>query len=611
MKYRAEIDGLRALAVVPVILFHAGFELFSGGFVGVDVFFVISGYLITTILIEDIENKRFSIVTFYERRARRILPALFFVVISTYIIGWQFLNPFDLKEVAQSLFATSIFLSNFYFFLKTGYFDTSAELKPLLHTWSLAVEEQYYVLFPIFLILAWRFGKNRVFWMIVVMAASSLLLSEWQSRTQPTANFYLTHARAWELLSGSLAAFIVSRNGVQKNSFLATIGLTAIMASIFAYDSGTPFPSLYTLMPVIGVVLVILNAHQDTLVSKFLSNRLLVGIGLISYSLYLWHQPIFALTRQFLVDDFSHRLAIALIFVILILSYFTWKFIEQPARKFKKSGYEGKHILYISTLMIVVMAGIGTVGHIERGHPERNPNLLRLAQNGGLSFACSGAELDDSRCMSASNPSVALWGDSHAMHLAKALEIAFPEVGLHQLTLSDCPPVPGYMSAPIKAAITCNEFNARVHSYLTENTNSPIKTVIVASSRSVSNEETIDAFQASIRQLQENGTRVILVSSTPRFQNVEQCITLSMRGVRNLNDCSYNLTEAENVDDFSDLEALANSLDIEFINLSEFICSHGICHMNIEGKLVLRDAGHLTNEIQTELARYFREKLQY
>jgi len=611
LKYRAEIDGLRALAVVPVILFHAGFELFSGGFVGVDVFFVISGYLITTILIEDIENKRFSIVTFYERRARRILPALFFVVISTYIIGWQFLNPFDLKEVAQSLFATSIFLSNFYFFLKTGYFDTSAELKPLLHTWSLAVEEQYYVLFPIFLILAWRFGKNRVFWMIVVMAASSLLLSEWQWRTQPTANFYLTHARAWELLSGSLAAFIVSRNGVQKNSFLATIGLTAIVASIFAYDRGTPFPSLYTLMPVIGVVLVILNSHQDTLVSKFLSNRLFVGIGLISYSLYLWHQPIFALTRQFLVDDFSHRLAIALIFVILILSYFTWKFIEQPARKFKKSGYEGKHILYISTLMIVVMASIGIVGHIERGHPERNPNLLRLAQNGGLSFECSGAELDDSRCMSASNPSVALWGDSHAMHLAKALEIAFPEIGLHQLTLSDCPPVPGYMDAPVKAAITCNEFNSRVHSYLTENTNSPIKTVIVASSRSVSNEDTIDAFQASIRQLQKNGTRVILVSSTPRFQNVEQCITLSMRGVRNLNDCSYNLTEAENVDDFSDLEALANSLDIEFINLSEFICSHGICHMNIEGKLVLRDAGHLTNEIQTELARYFREKLQY
>jgi hypothetical protein len=197
------------------------------------------------------------------------------------------------------------------------------------------------------------------------------------------------------------------------------------------------------------------------------------------------------------------------------------------------------------------------------------------------------------------------------MHLAKALEIAFPEIGLHQLTLSACPPVPGYMDAPIKAAITCNEFNSRVHSYLTENTNSPIKTVIVASNRSVSNEDTIDAFQASIRQLQENGTRVILVSSTPRFQNVEQCITLSMRGVRNLNDCSYNLTEAENFDDFSDLEALANSLDIEFINLSEFICSHGMCHMNIEGKLVLRDAGHLTNEIQTELARYFREKLKY
>ena len=213
--------------------------------------------------------------------------------------------------------------------------------------------------------------------------------------------------------------------------------------------------------------------------------------------------------------------------------------------------------------------------------------------------------------MTTDNPSVALWGDSHATHLANALEEAFPELGLHQLTLSACPPLPGYTNAPIKAVITCDEFNSRVYSYLTENPISQIKTVIVASSSSVANEDKIVAFQASIRKLQKNGIRVILVSSTPRFRNIEQCITLSMRGAKDINDCSYNLTEAENIDDFSDLEALANSLDIEFINLSDFICSKGMCHMNIEGKLVLRDAGHLTNEIQTELARYFREKLNF
>ena len=170
MKYRSEIDGLRALAVVPVILFHAGFELFSGGFVGVDVFFVISGYLITTILIEDLENQRFSLVSFYERRARRILPALFFVMFVCIPFAWMWMLPIQMKDFSQSLVAVSLFASNVLFWRESGYFDAAAEEKPLLHTWSLAVEEQYYVLFPIFLFLAWRYGKNRVFWMIVAIA---------------------------------------------------------------------------------------------------------------------------------------------------------------------------------------------------------------------------------------------------------------------------------------------------------------------------------------------------------------------------------------------------------------------------------------------------------
>lgn len=236
MKYRAEIDGLRALAVVPVILFHAGFELFSGGFVGVDVFFVISGYLITTILIEDIENQRFSIVNFYERRARRILPALFFVMLCCLPLAWMLLLPNQMKDFAQSLVAVSLFASNILFWRESDYFSAAAEDKPLLHTWSLAVEEQYYILFPVFLFLAWRFGKNRVFWMVVVFAAISLALSEWGWRNRPVANFYLAPTRAWELLAGSIAAFIVQKRGVEKNNTFALLGLVAIIFSIFAYD---------------------------------------------------------------------------------------------------------------------------------------------------------------------------------------------------------------------------------------------------------------------------------------------------------------------------------------------------------------------------------------
>ncbi|WP_290842792.1 acyltransferase [Henriciella sp.] len=298
MKYRAEIDGLRAVAVIPVILFHAGFEVFSGGYVGVDVFFVISGYLITTILINEIENQKFSLVGFYERRARRILPALFFVMLVCIPFAWLWMLPSQLKDFSQSLIAVSFFGSNIFFWQESGYFAAAAEEKPLLHTWTLAVEEQYYIFFPLFLFFAWRFGKGRVFWMIVILAACSLLLSEWGWRNAPTANFYLAPTRAWELFAGSIAAFIVNKRGIQTSNFLSTIGFGAILLSIFLYDQNTPFPSVYALLPVGGTFLVVMSAGKETIVAKLLSIRILVGVGLISYSAYLWHQPLFAFARS-------------------------------------------------------------------------------------------------------------------------------------------------------------------------------------------------------------------------------------------------------------------------------------------------------------------------
>jgi peptidoglycan/LPS O-acetylase OafA/YrhL len=351
LKYRAEIDGLRALAVVPVILFHAGFELFSGGFVGVDVFFVISGYLITTILIEDIENKRFSIVNFYERRARRILPALTVILLVSTLMSYLVLYPTDFEEYSKSLLSVVLFASNIFFWSESDYFATAAELTPLLHTWSLAVEEQYYVLFPIFLILAWRFGKNRVFWMIVVMTAISLLLSEWGWRNQATANFYLAPTRAWELFAGSIAAFIVQKQGVQKNNLLATLGLAAIIFSIFFYDETTPFPSVYALVPVLGVVLLVLYADKETVAAKLLSTRGFVGIGLISYSAYLWHQPLMALYRRKVGIELSQIESLCLIFLVFLLSVLTWKYVENP---FRKREVINRKVIFLSSITSLV-----------------------------------------------------------------------------------------------------------------------------------------------------------------------------------------------------------------------------------------------------------------
>lgn len=425
MTYRAEIDGLRALAVLPVILFHAGFEWFSGGFVGVDVFFVISGYLITTILIEDIENNRFSIVGFYERRARRILPALFFVMLVCVPFAWLWMMPSQMKDFSQSLVAVSLFVSNILFWRESGYFDAAAEEKPLLHTWSLAVEEQYYILFPIFLMLAWRFGKNRVFWMIVVMAAISLLLSEWGWRNEATANFYLAPTRAWELFAGSIAAFIVQKRGVQKNGMLAAIGLLAIIFSIFAYDKLTPFPSVYALAPVLGVMLIVLYAEKDTITARLLSNKLFVGIGLISYSAYLWHQPLFAFARIRMLEHPSLLLMSALSLISLLIAYFSWRYIEKPFRN--KDYITRKEVFKYSIFGIAAFSILGlssldaTVSKLKFSDKFIDSMKYQTHWKGWESCALQIPSITNGGCkiIDVRNaPELLVIGDSHAGHLA-------------------------------------------------------------------------------------------------------------------------------------------------------------------------------------------------
>ena len=382
MKYRPEIDGLRALAVTPVILFHAGFKYFSGGFVGVDVFFVISGYLITAILIEDIESGRFNILSFYERRVRRILPALFFVMLVCIPLAWMWMLPAQMKDFSQSLVAVSLFASNILFWQESGYFSAAALEKPLLHTWSLAVEEQYYVLFPIFLLTTWRYGRKSVFWAVVALALASVLLSEWGSRNEPIANFYFAPTRAWELLFGSISAFIVQKKGVHKNDGASILGLVAILFSIFVYDEKTPFPSIYTLIPVLGTVLLIIFAEKKTLVAKLLSTRIFVGMGLLSYSAYLWHQPIFAFARIFYGDVTSSGFIVLLI-VILLASYFSWAFIEKP---FRKNTSTSRVQVFLSFALIgSVFITLGLFGQFLNGfgsrinYPDSNKSIQAIA----------------------------------------------------------------------------------------------------------------------------------------------------------------------------------------------------------------------------------------
>lgn len=378
MRYRSEVDGLRAIAVVSVILYHAGFGDAEGGYLGVDIFFVISGYLITTLIAKDLQDGRFSIVNFYERRARRILPALFLVMLACVPAAWLILPADAMTRFAQSVLATALFGSNFLFWAESGYFDTAAELKPLLHTWSLAVEEQYYILFPLMLMLLWRFGKVWIWIAFALFFAVSLGLAQWSTTHAPGAGFFLLHTRFWELLAGAaVAIFLFGRERLYPRMLLecsSAFGLLLVLWSIARFDEGTPHPSVETLLPVLGTALILLFARENTIVGRMLSWRPMVGIGLISYSAYLWHQPLFIFARYLSTEDLERWVLVTLILVTFVLAYFSWRFVEQP---FRVGGWmPGKKILAMGGVGIATFVVAASVTIQAEGIPNRLPKLI-------------------------------------------------------------------------------------------------------------------------------------------------------------------------------------------------------------------------------------------
>jgi len=379
MKYRPEIDGLRALAVVPVVIYHAGFSSLGGGFLGVDVFFVISGYLITSIIAREIENGSFSVLNFYERRIRRILPILFFVMLTSAFVSWFTLLPSYMYDFSGSIISVTLFVSNWFFYKGGGYFAVASELKPLLHTWTLAVEEQYYVLFPIFIFSTWRLGIKWLMFLLLAIGIVSLLTAQWGSVAHPEAAYYLLPTRGWELLAGALVALGEVKKTARKSSQLLSLaGLSMVIGSIVFMETTTPTPSLWTSIPVGGTVLLLMFANPGTIVFKLLSTRLFVGFGLISYSVYLWHQPILVFARHVTKQDLDLGLAVALIIVTFVISYFSWRFIEQP---FRKRHVIGRKLLlslvgiFAVILLVFGFAGIKTSGFINR-YSEEEQKIL-------------------------------------------------------------------------------------------------------------------------------------------------------------------------------------------------------------------------------------------
>ncbi|MGM0692501.1 MAG: acyltransferase family protein [Pseudomonadota bacterium] len=456
MEYRREIDGLRAVAVLPVILFHAGFSAFSGGYVGVDVFFVISGYLITSILLHDLEKGTFSIVRFYERRARRILPALFFVMLCCLPFAWLWMLPQQFKDFSQALVAISLFASNILFWIKTGYFSPAAEENPLLHTWSLAVEEQFYLFFPILLLFLWRFGRRPVQVTILVLVCFSLLLSEWGWRHQPAANFYLLPSRAWELGVGALCALWLGQHARPASSLLSALGLGLILYAIFAYDAAVPFPSLYALAPVGGTALIILFGATSTFVGRLLALKPLVGLGLISFSAYLWHQPLLAFARIRSLENPSWQVMGLLCGVALGLAYLTWRYVENPFRKGEVALASTRGRVFAASLVgTALFFTSGLYGHMRQGAPERLPAqaVLLADESRNVNPRRSECHVEGStpvpECTYGGEVLGAIViGDSHAATLVRTIEQAMEDERRHVLdwTLASCPTIAGIRS---------------------------------------------------------------------------------------------------------------------------------------------------------------------
>lgn len=336
INYKPQIDGLRTIAVISVIFYHLqisifNFNLFSGGFLGVDVFFVISGYLITTIVIKELNHSNgFSFVNFYLKRARRILPALYLVILVSIPVALTFLRPAELVNYSNSIFYTLIFLSNFFFYNSTTYYGAEQSLEiPFLHTWTLSVEEQFYLLFPIFLFFFYKFFKKKIFISLFIISISSLLFAHWAHFDHPLFNFYFSFSRAWEFLAGSLVAYLELKKNI-RHKFLKEVcpfvGLFSIFLSIFFFSSELTHPSFFTLFVVIGTCLVILYTDKSSSVYKCLSINYMVFIGLISYSLYIWHYPILSFVKilEFDFDNLIIKIAIiVLVFFLSVLSYFT------------------------------------------------------------------------------------------------------------------------------------------------------------------------------------------------------------------------------------------------------------------------------------------------
>ncbi|MCB1522197.1 MAG: acyltransferase [Hyphomicrobiaceae bacterium] len=473
--YRPDIDGLRAVAIVPVVLYHANFAAFPGGFVGVDVFFVISGFLITSIVAAEIDSGTFTLSGFYERRIRRLMPTLFAVLVATLAAGFFLMTPTDFASLNKSASQTLLFVSNFHFARLGGYFDQPLELAPLLHTWSLAVEEQFYIVWPPLLWALTRYLNSWRSAIIVAFFLLSLALAVLFVANEEAAAFYWPHVRAWELLAGAaLALGMVPRSSNRLVTDAASLaGLAMIAITIFAYSEQIPFPGIGAIPPVVGAALLIWSSmDRMSIGGRLLSFQPFVFIGLISYALYLWHWPLFSLFRGVYGREPDMTEVWSMIALSVVLATLCWHFLEKPIRR-RKGGISAPTIFKTAAAGAVALgafaiAGEKTLGFIGRFPPQMQ-SYTREAASKHDGIVCKKGDVCLLHKGSPGAHGILVWGDSHAGALVPVFEKLGRErdATVYLVWLPACPPLLDVKTDKTrKRTVACATLNDAAHTLI-------------------------------------------------------------------------------------------------------------------------------------------------
>ncbi|MDR7334165.1 acyltransferase family protein [Roseateles asaccharophilus] len=532
MKFRPDIEGLRALAIVPVVVFHAWPALLPGGFVGVDVFFVVSGYLITTLLLQRLAAGNFSIASFYAARIRRIFPALFAMLTIMVPLCLWLMEPQALHELARLLGATGLFLSNLELYQTAGYFESAAELKPLLHTWSLAVEEQYYIVFPPLLALVWRFARRLVGLALLLAGLASLAYCLRLMPHDATLAFYAAPARTFELMIGSGLAWWMQRGGAPVrpawvDAVVGWVALMVLVVSLVCMRAEAGFPGPTALWPCVATAALIWVGDSSCVgATRWLSFAPLRWIGELSFSLYLWHWPVLALLRHALLDLPTPAQAVLAVALSTVLAWASLRWIETPVRQARLA-----RPLLLAAGAAAIAASLaaawglarqadsraaqpGPAADLRAGAADTSPDRRRCHSSGNrwLSY--------DQRCWfgpAKAQFTLAVWGDSHGVELARALGDAARGHRVAQLTGSNCPPAPGF---DVPGRRRCAGVNAALLERLADDPGVHAVLLVARYEVYLSRWDAV-AFEAglarAIARLQAAGKRVLLLDPVPTY----------------------------------------------------------------------------------------------